>query len=315
MWTESESVLYSESYNKPHHTFFWSYPNAKTLYKTGPTQYWVKTCPADVQKVSKIYSVLIFYLCISCRKKLSLKLVKEAEHAERYKFQKYNWTLVAMGTVQNLSKLISSSRVEKKGLRSTIVGRVLQEEFVSENIQNEVRINRFHVSHVVEENIFEQIEDKDGTEHKLGKVRKENLRGTREHLSKVETGQDFRLKKFQVCNVSAVVEMEGEKKLDARSHQQLTTNGQVSSVHRPTIRSLPVQGRRMVRWWDGYTPDSNSSDRSTCCLNISKADSSQVSPAESNLGSTSTVRAGSQLAKVLAAKMGSWKGGCVPLTL
>ena len=219
-----------------------------------------------------------------------------------------------MGTVQNLSKLISSSWVEKKGLRSTIVGRVLQEEFVSENIQNEVRINRFHVSHVVEENIFEQADDREGTEHKLGKVRKENLRETREHLSKVKTGQDFRFK-FQVCNVSAVVEMEGEKKLDARSDQQLSKNGQVSSVHRPTIRSLPVQGRRMVRWWDGYTPDSNSSDSSTCCLNISKADSSQASPAESNLSSTSTVRAGSQLAKVLAAKMGSWKGGRVPLTL
>ena len=174
-----------------------------------------------------------------------------------------------MGTFQTGTRR-SRSRMEKKGLSSTIVGsRVLQERGASENI----RINRFHVS------LVERAEEE---------------------------------------------EMEGGKKLDQRSHQQqqVTTsalhtvalhsggkshlsNCQVSAAP-PCIRSLPAVQRRMVSWWDGYTPDTCDS---CCCLNFSKADHSQGSAAESDMSSTSTVRAGSHLAKVLAVQVASWTGG------
>ena len=167
----------------------------------------------------------------------------------------------------------SRSRMEKKGLRSMIV---LRERADSENI----RKNRFHVS------LVERVEDE---------------------------------------------EMEGGKKLNRRSHQQQVAtcsalhshSGEKShlpafkvSAAAPCVRSLPVVQRRrrsMVSWWDGYTPYTSDTSESTCCLHLSKADHSQGRAAETNISSsTSTVRAGSHLAKVLAAQVATCPGGPSP---
>ena len=182
-----------------------------------------------------------------------------------------------MGTVQNTANL--GGGMEKRP-RSTIVG-FLQEGNASENMRNEVRINRFQVSLVAEENLADQGQDKEGAEEKVGKVRKEKVGGSREHFAKVKEGKEFRLKKFQVCNVAAVVE-----KLD---------------LH-PTIRSLPVQRKRFVRWWDGYTPERDAGDVKSCQI-INSTGIHHCSSTES----TSTVRAGSHLAKLLAAQIRTWK--------
>ena len=213
--------------------------------------------------------------------------------------------MIATKTVQQPAKLGgNSSRMEKKVLRSTIVAtRVLQGRIVSDKI----KINRFHVSLVVEKH---PTEDEEGTKDKFDKVRKENGRETEEHFPKVKEGKEFRLRKLQVCSVVAVTEVEEKKKLDRRSeHHQLTTNGEKS--HLPAqdsatklcpIRCLPTaQRRRVVSWWDGYSPDSSDSFEG-------------ISAGESDMSSTSTVRVGSHLAKVLAAQVASWAGGRLPLT-
>ena len=122
--------------------------------------------------------------------------------------------------------------------------------------------------------------------------------------------------------------MGGGKKLDRRSYQQQVAtcsalhshSGEKShlpafkvSTTPPCVRSLPVVQRRrrsVVSWWDGYTPYTSDTSESTCCLHLSKADHSQGRAAETNISSsTSTVRAGSHLAKVLAAQVASWTRG------
>ena len=193
-----------------------------------------------------------------------------------------------MGTVQNTANL--GGGMEKRP-RSTIVG-FLQEGNASENMRNEGRINRFQVSLVAEENLADQGQDKEGAEEKVGKVRKEKVGGSREHFAKVKEGKEFRLKKFQVCNVAAVVE-----KLDRRNHQLSN-----EALHHPTIRSLPVQRKRFVRWWDGYTPERDAGDVKSCQI-INSTGIHHCSSTES----TSTVRAGSHLAKLLAAQIRTWK--------